>query len=64
MTAASLLALIESLIAAVPNLVTLFGELKSGATVTEDQIETALAAYTTARAQLAADIAAEKAAGD
>jgi hypothetical protein len=59
MNAAAILSLIESLLSsAVPALVSLYGEIKGGGTVTEAQVQAILSQYTTDSAKLAADIAA------
>jgi hypothetical protein len=53
-----ILAAINSLIGAVPELLQLYDEVKSGGTVTEAQVTAALAQYKTDEAALLADIAA------
>jgi hypothetical protein len=64
MNAAALMALIEALFQAAPQLVALYGELKSGGTVTIEQVDAVLAQYAALRSQTLADIAAEQAKGD
>jgi hypothetical protein len=59
MSAAAILELIEGLASAVPSLIALFKSASSGATVTQADIDAALASYTTARAALVAAINAQ-----
>lgn len=59
MSAQALLALIQALLQAAPNLVALYDQLKSGATVTPAQVATALGQYPQLQAQALADLAAD-----
>lgn len=63
MTPALLLELIQGLLAAAPQLLTLYDQLKSGTPVTAAQVQAALDQYVSARVALLADIAAEQSAG-
>lgn len=56
MSAAELFALIQALLSAAPQLVTLYDQLKSGTPITSSQVSAVLAQYETVRAQLLADI--------
>jgi len=64
MSAAAILELVNALLSnAVPALIGLYDTIKSGGTVTEEQVQAILGQYTTDSSQLAADIAAAKAQG-
>lgn len=58
MSAAAILALIQGIAGAIPELLSLYDEIKSGQTVTEAQVQAILAKYTTDRVTLVTDIAA------
>jgi hypothetical protein len=59
MNPALILNAIQAALAALPNLLALYDQAKSGQAVTEAQVTASLSAYDAARAQLVGDIAAE-----
>jgi hypothetical protein len=63
MNPALLETIIQGVLAAAPGLFSLLTNLRAGTPVSATDVGNVLAAYETARAQLVADIAAEKAAG-
>jgi len=60
MTPAAILAILEGLLQAAPTVLSLFQKAQSGGTVTASEVQAAIAGYDTARAELAAAIAAQE----
>jgi hypothetical protein len=58
MSAAAILAIIQGIAGAIPELLSLYDQVKNGQTVTEAQVQTVLGKYTTDRVTLVTDIAA------